>query len=162
MALRLGTLALLTSAAFGQWITPVNDTSEDLLISYGMADCIDALVYINDESVDTTTIGTGSTRTIEGYVPVPTTETDEASPIMYAATITRLGSAATTTLVITDLCTFKVGCETMAGSNYSCTFDIDLVSPSFNVNDTFVGTATDNADLATTWDGTSSLIHKLI
>jgi len=145
----------LSSTVFGQYITPVSENDDSYLIVNGMADCLDALGYINDDSVDTTTIGTGATRTIEGIVPVPTTETGSNSPIVYAATITRLTTVAVTTLVISDLCTFKFDCATL-GSNYnfSCTYDVELATPSYNFNDTFYGTATDNNDLATTWPGT--------
>lgn len=150
--LRYTALTLLAvSSSFAQFIDQVTDTSDAVLINYGIADCIDAMMYINDDSMDTTTIGTGPTRTIEGIVPVPATATGTNSPIIYAATITRETTSAVTTLVISDLCTFQVACTNVGVFNFSCSYDIILPTPSYDFSDSFYGTATDMDDLATTW-----------
>lgn len=155
---RFAALALLalSSTISGQLLEDASDTDESVLISNGVADCIDAMIYINDDSIDTTTIGTGATRTIAGVVTpsVPSTETETDFNIYYSATITRETTSAVTTLVIADICTFKLDCTSLQNYNFSCTYDIMLATPSFEFSDYYYATATDNDDLATTW-GTS-------
>ena len=148
MALRrLSALALLVTSCYAQVINN-NETASE--ISYGVADCIDAMILINDLSVDTTTIGSGAVRTIEGYVAAPTNVTG-AADIIYAATVTRETTSAATTLVISDICTFQFECSSLANYNFTCTYDFQLATLPFNYEDTFYGTATDQDDLATTW-----------
>jgi hypothetical protein len=80
-------LVALSSTVSTQFIDEVSDTDETtaILISNGVADCIDAMMYINDDSIDTTTIGTGATRTVAGVVmhsvPATDTETDVSNII---------------------------------------------------------------------------------
>jgi len=59
MALRFATFALLalSSTISAQFIEDVTD--DDQLVSYGVAECIEAIMHINDLSVDITTIRTG-------------------------------------------------------------------------------------------------------
>ena len=68
------------------------------------------------KSVDTTTIGTGATRTVEGVVSAQANTTGEVDNICYAATIARETTAAVTNLVISDKydCTFEVDCSSMS------------------------------------------------
>jgi len=51
MALRFTALALLalSSTTFGQIFQTVDETSDSYLIANGVADCIDAMVAINEE-----------------------------------------------------------------------------------------------------------------
>jgi hypothetical protein len=162
LSFRFAALALLalSSTVSTQFIDEVSDTDETVLISNGVADCIDAMMYINDDSIDTTTIGTGATRTVAGVVTpsVPATETEtDFSNIYYTATITRETSSAATTLVVNDICTFKLDCTSLENYNFSCTYDMMLATPSFGFGDIYYANATDNDDLATTW-GTSLAI----
>jgi hypothetical protein len=148
MALRrFSTLAFLATSVYAQ-VYQQNDTASD--ISNGVADCIDAMMLINDESVDTTTRGNGAVRTIEGYVAAPSNITG-AADIIYAATVTRETTSAVTTLVISDICTFQFACSSLVNYNFTCMYEFQLATLPFNYEDTFFGTATDQADLATTW-----------
>lgn len=156
-------MALLRLSALLFWATSIyaqviynNDTASE--ISYGVADCIDAMMLINDLSVDTTTIGSGSVRTIEGYVAAPTNITG-AADIIYAATVTRDTTSAATTLVISDICTFQFECSSLVNYNFTCTYEFQLATLPFNYEDTFYGTATDQADLATTWGIALSTVY---
>src|SRR5579859_1520392 len=155
MTLRLATLALAALGSFiaqAQFIEESADEGNSTaIISENVANCLDALVYINEDSVDTTTIGSGAIRTVQGVVYAPANATGEAGNIYYAATIARETTSAMTNLVIQDICTFKVDCSSMSNYNWSCSYDILLASPTFEFSDVFYGTATDMADLATTW-----------
>lgn len=156
MSFRYAALALLALASTisCQFVDEVSDTDDSVLISNGVADCIDAMIYINEDSIDTTTIGTGAIRTIAGVVTpsVPSTETEtDFSNIYYTATVTRETTSAVTTLVIADICTFKLDCTSLQNYNFSCTYDILLATPSYEFSDSYYATATDNDDLATTW-----------
>lgn len=164
MTLRFATLALAALGSFVAQAQFIEESADDgnstALISEGIADCLDALVYINEDSVDTTTIGTGATRTVQGLVSAPANATGEVGNIYYAATIARETTSAMTNLVIQDICTFKVDCSSMSNYNWSCSYDILLASPTFEFSDVFYGTATDQADLATTWG--ISLPHRAL
>ena len=164
MTLRWATLALAALGsvhiANGQFLEESADEGNSTAeIGYGIANCLDALVYINEDSVDTTTIGTGVIRTIEGIVSAPANATGDVSNIYYAATITRETTSAVTNLVVQDICTFQVDCTSLQNYNWSCSYDLILTSPSFEFSDVFYGSATDMIDLATTW-GTPS--HVLL
>jgi hypothetical protein len=108
----LAVLALLSTTR-GQYLTAVNDNDDSYLIAFGVADCIDAMIAINENSVDTTTIGDDATRTIEGYVipPTDTTVTGSDSILYYTATVTRDTSYAVTTLATPQICTFQFSCS---------------------------------------------------
>ena len=155
MGLRHAALACLAllSTTRGQYINAVDDSVDSYLVAFGVADCIDAMIAINENSVDTTTIGDDATRTIEGYVspPTDTTVTGADSILYYTATVTRDTSYAVTTLAIPEICTFQFSCSEYEAQNFSCTYDLILTEPSFNVNESFYAVATDNEDLATTW-----------
>lgn len=148
----LGLLALL-SMTRGQYLTAVDQSDDSYLVAFGVADCIDAMIAINENSVDTTTIGDDATRTIEGYVTPPsdTTVTGSDSILYYTATVTRDTSYAVTTLAIPQICTFQFSCSEYEAQNFSCTYDLILTEPAFNVNESFYAVATNNEDLATTW-----------
>lgn len=147
---RFAILLLGLSSVFAQTAQTVG-TDETSLINYGIADCLDALVLIHNDSIDTTTRGTGATRTVEGFVPFPANATGNATAIIYTATITRETTSAITQLVVSDLCIFHVGCSSIDNSNFSCSYGLMLATPAFVFNDSFYGTATDASDLATIW-----------
>lgn len=165
MSLRLALLAFAALTSFlakGQFIEESADEGNSTsLISEGIANCLDALVYINEDSIDTTTLGTGPTRTIEGIVSAPANATGDVGNIYYAATITRETTSAVTNLVVKDICTFRVDCSSLANFNWSCGYEMVIASPTFEFSDAFYGTATDMADLATTWGKSESLFVRV-
>jgi len=163
MARRFAALALLalSSTTFAQVFQTVDDDSSNYLIPQGIADCIDAMIAINEESTDTTTIGTGPTRIIEGYV-APPTGTDSVSgeqTLFYTATVARETTSVITTVVIPSICNFQFACSSLENQNFSCTYDLILTTPAaFNANESFFAVATDDDDLATTWPGAGTFL----